>query len=144
MTHAQLLALTWQVPAIFTAVPLVHRLLPFKLAARAMPLFYFLVSVLVMTLPGSVCLALGAAGLVSMLHSRVGVSLSTEPGPDMEAVANWIAVAWDYMVTHLPVLPTNKSKQVTIVDDDPEDGNTEYAEPPKPPERPIAQRIPHL
>jgi hypothetical protein len=142
-----LLALLWQVPAIFSAVPMIHRLLPFRLAERAIPLFYVLVSVLVMALPGSLCLALGAAGLVSYLHNQIGVRLSAEAPPDMAEVANKLAVAWDYIVTHLQMLPVNRATPAayeTTVDDDSEDVKEAYQEPPSPPEARVAQRIPHL
>lgn len=153
MTHEMLLHLLYQLPAAFTAVPMLARLLPFKLAERAIPLFYFLVCLLVMAMPGSVCLALGAAGLMSMLHVRLGEKLANVPGPDMAEVLNKLALGWDYTVTHLPLLPA-KGKQVVMVDggpvdvnqehDDTEDDNKEYQEPPHPPEARIAQRIPHL
>lgn len=147
------LFLLWTLPAGFTAVPMVNRLLPFKLPERAIPLFYFLVVLLCMFLPCRVDLALGAAGLLSMIHLRFGESLAKTEPPDMSEVANHLALAWDYMVTHLPLLPV-KGKQVTIVHDDSEDGNPEdedteddnpdYQEPPHPPEEPIARRIEHL
>jgi hypothetical protein len=138
-----LLALLWQVPAIFTAVPMVHRLLPFKLPERAIGLFYVLMSVVVMALPGSLCLSLAAAGLVSFLHNRIGVRLSAEAPPDMAEVANKLALAWDYIVTHLPVLPV-KVQQAPMVDDNPEDVKEPYQEPPSPPEDRIRSHIPHL
>jgi hypothetical protein len=143
MTNAMLLHLLYQVPAIFTAVPMVHRLLPFKLPERAIALFYVLVSVLVMALPGSLCLSLAAAGLVSFLHNRIGVRLSTETPPDMAEVANKLALAWDYIVTHLPVLPV-KIQQPPTVDEDPEDVKEPYQEPPSPPEDRIRNHIPRL
>lgn len=135
--------LLYQLPAIFTAVPMLHRLLPFRLAERAIPLFYVIVSVLVMALPGSLCLALGAAGLVSYLHNRIGVRLTAESPPDMAEVANKLALAWDYIVTHLPALPV-KGQQEPIVHDSPEDGKEAYQEPPSPPEERIRSHIPHL
>lgn len=143
MTTDTLLALLWQVPAIFTAVPMLHRLLPFRLAERAIPLFYVLVSVLVMALPGSLCLALGAAGLVSFLHNRIGLRLAVEAPPDMAEVVNKLALAWDYIVTHLPVLPVG-TQQSPTVDDGPEDVKEAYQEPPSPPEDRIRSHIPHL
>jgi len=136
------LPLLWQVPAIFTAVPMVHRLLPFRLAERAIPLFYVLVSVVVMALPGSLCLALGAAGLVSFLHNQIGVRLSAEAPPDMSEVANKLALAWDYIAVHLPKLAVSATNDT--VHDGPEDVNEAYQEPPSPPEGRITQRIPHL
>ena len=42
--------LLWQLPAIFTAVPMLARLLPFRLPARAVPLFYFIVALIVLRL----------------------------------------------------------------------------------------------
>lgn len=154
MTHEMLLHLLYQLPAAFTAVPMLARMLPFKLAERAIPLFYFLVCLLVMALPGSVCLALGAAGLMSMLHVRLGEKLSAIDGPDMAEVANKLALGWDYMMTHLPrylMIPVFKGhsipdppKDATPEDDDAEDDNPGYQEPPPEPEARIAQRIPHL
>lgn len=122
---------------------MVHRLLPFKLPERSIGLFYVLMSVLVMALPGSLCLALAAAGLVSFLHNQIGVRLSSETPPDMAEVANKLALAWDYIVTHLPTLPVN-GQQEPIVHDNPEDDKEAYQEPPSPPEARVAQRIPHL
>lgn len=146
MTTDTLLALLWQVPALFTAVPMLHRLLPFRLAERAIPLFYVLVSVLVMALPGSLCLALGAAGLVSFLHNRIGLRLAVEAPPDMPEVVNKLALAWDYIVTHLPRSwpPGTTGKQEPIVHDDGEDDNPAYQEPPSPPKDRIRSHIPHL
>lgn len=152
MTHDMLLHLLYQVPAIFTAVPMLARLLPVKLPERAIPLFYFLVSMLVMALPGSMCLALGAAGLVSMIHVRLGEKVSTIPEPDTTGLVNNAALVWDYIVTHLPspsmfrrnTILYELAEDATPGDDDPEDENTEYQEPPRPPEPPIARRIPHL
>lgn len=152
MNH-ELLALLWQLPAIFTAVPLVHRLLPFKLAARAIPLFYSVVSLLVMLLPGRVCLALAAAGLVTILHSKVGLSLSAEEPPDMQAVTARLRTAYD-TISGLLVLGYERLflaaagiPQVPIVDDKPGDDNLEHDEhpdPPRPPQARITQRIPHI
>jgi hypothetical protein len=153
-----LLPLLWQLPAIFTAVPLVHRLLPFKLAARAIPLFYTIVSLVVMAVPDRLSLALAAAGLVSLAHNRLGILLAKDPPPDMklvrETVSNWSALAWDYIVTHLPVsgfAPGSVSRasrdQDPTVHDDSEDDKSEddsYQEPPKAPPDKIPQRIAHL
>lgn len=147
------ITLLWICPAIFTAVPMIGRLLPFKLPPRAIPLLYFLVALLCMFLPCRVDLALGAAGLISMFHVRLGESLAEVEAPDMAAVANGLALAWDYMVTHLPLLPVKGTKTVIVhddldddntEDDDPGDDNQDYQEPPKPPDQPIARRIPHL
>lgn len=145
------LPLLWQVPAVFTAVPMVARLWPVKLAPRAIPLFYFIVALVVMALPGRVDLALAAAGLVSILHQHVGVKLSAEEPPDMKEVANNLALAWDYIAPHLPVsywpLTWPPKRQALSVDDTPEDGNPEhedYQEPPVAPEGKIPQRIAHL
>ena len=135
--------LAWQLPAVFTAVPMVHRLLPFRLPARALPLFYFIVALVVMALPGSVCIALGAAGLVSMIHIRLGENLANDAPPDMEEVMNKLALAWDYIVTHLPGKPV-VPKPGAILHDSSEDDNTEYAEPPSPPEGRVVPHIPHL
>lgn len=149
MTHDMLLHLLYQLPAAFTAVPMLARLLPFKLAERAIPLFYFLVCLLVMAMPGSVCLALGAAGLMSMLHVRLGERVSDIPGPDMAEVANKLALGWDYILTHLPrylIIPVSKAHSLhdAVEDDNSEDDSQAYQEPPHPPEATIAQRIPHL
>lgn len=147
------LFLLWVLPAGFTAVPMLHRLLPFKLPERAIPLFYFLVVLLCMFLPCRVDLALGAAGLLSMIHLRFGESLAKAEPPDMSEVANHLALAWDYMVTHLPLLPVKGTKSIIVHDDDEDDkpgddvlddDNQDYQEPPKPPDEPIARRIPHL
>lgn len=145
------LFLLWVLPAGFTAVPMLHRLLPFKLPERAIPLFYFLVVLLCMFLPCRVDLALGAAGLLSMIHLRFGESLAKTEPPNMSEVANHLALGWDYMVTHLPLLPV-KGKQVTIVasddeDDKPsddvlDDDNQDYQPPPHPPDAGL--RIPRL
>lgn len=145
--------LLWICPAIFTAVPMVARLLPFKLPQRAIPLLYFLVAMLCMVLPCRVDLALGAAGLISMIHLRFGESLANVEPPDMQAVANTLALGWDYIVMHLPLLPV-KGQRIVMVDaseeddksedEDAEDENTEYQEPPQPPPQPITQRIAHL
>lgn len=153
MTHEMILALAWQVPAAFTAVPMVARMLPFKLPERAIPLMYFLVTWLCMVLPGSACLALGVAGLMSMLHVRLGEKVANVPPPDMAEVANKLALGWDYIVTHLPQLPV-KGNRVSIVhdgpedatseDDGPEDENPGFQEPP-PDSRPsVVSRIPPL
>ena len=140
--------LIYQLPAVFTAVPMVHRLLPFKLAARAIPLFYFIVALVVMALPSSVCVALGAAGLVSMLHIRLGENLANAEPPDMSEVMNKLALAWDHMVISLPrflIVPVNgKVPETAMIHDDSEDDNPVFAEPPSPPEGKIPQRIPHL
>lgn len=122
---------------------MVHRLLPFKLPERAIGLFYVIVSVLVMALPGSLCLALAAAGLVSFMHNRIGVRLSAETPPDMTEVANKLALAWDYIVTHLPVLPV-KGQQESMVHDSAKDDKEAYQEPPSPPEHKRRSYIPHL
>jgi hypothetical protein len=61
----------------------------------------------------------------------------------MAEVANKLALAWDYIVTHLPVLPV-KGQQAPTVHDDAEDGKEPYQEPPSAPEGKIPQRIPHL
>ena len=90
--------LAWQVPALFTAVPMVARLLPFKLPERAIPLLYVVVALIVFALPAEVCLAMGAAGLVSMIHVRLGENLAAIPAPDMPGVANKLALAWDRLV----------------------------------------------
>jgi hypothetical protein len=147
-THLDLL---WQLPAVFTAVPLVHRLLPFKLAARAIPLFYAIVSLVVMAMPDRVDLALAAAGLISLIHNRMGLRLSEDPPPDMkqvrEAVSNAGALAWDYIVSYLQKARTAGSSQEPIVHDKPDDDNSEHEEfpdPPKPPEGKVTQRIPRL
>lgn len=146
-----LLPLLWQVPAIFTAVPLVHRMLPFKLAARAIPLFYTIMSLLVMAVPDRLSLALAAAGLVSYIHNRMGLRLAEDGPPDMklvrETVANWSALAWDYIAVHLPRSPSGSLSLDPTVHESPEDDNSgheEYQEPPKAPPEKIPQRIPHL
>lgn len=147
------LFLLWVLPAGFTAVPMLHRLLPFKLPDRAIPLFYFLVVLLCMFLPCRVDLALGAAGLLSILHLRFGESLAKTEPPNMSEVANHLALGWDYFVTHLPTFGSKSPKTLTVHDDDEDDkpsddvlddDNTEYQEPPHPPPEPTLRRIPHL
>ncbi len=138
------LSLAWQVPAIFTAVPMVHRLLPFRLAARAIPLFYVIVSVLTMLLPTQVCLAMGAAGLVSWVHARMGLGLSDDPGPDMNETIGKLMTWWESVVTYLQTLPWSRVRPAPK-DASPEDGDTEddilpFQEPP----RPVTRRIPPL
>ncbi len=139
--------LAWQVPAIFTAVPMLARMLPVKLPTRAIPLFYFVVSLVVMALPGSTCLALGAAGLVSMIHVRLGENLTATDPPDMRDVANKLALVWDYAVTHLPALPVRSGQDASIhellEDDNTEHDEESYPEPPRPPGKPVS-RIPPL
>lgn len=137
--------LLWQLPAIFAAVPMAHRLLPFAVPARARPLMYFVVSLVVMLMPGRVDLALGAAGLISMLHIRLGENPAHVAPPDMKEVANKLALGWDYLVkktTSAIRLPVT-SKEI-IVDDGSGDVNEAYQEPPPPPEHQIRQHIPHL
>jgi len=145
------LPLVYQVPAIFTAVPLVHRMLPFRLAARAIPLFYAIVSLVIMTMPGRLDLALAAAGLVSYVHNRMGLRLAEDGPPDMklvrETITNWTALAWDYIAVHLPGSPSGSLSQDPTVHEDSEDDNSEheqYQEPPKAPPEKIPQRIPRL
>ena len=75
------LSLAWQVPALFTAVPMVARLLPVKLPERAIPLLYVVVALIVFALPAEVCLAMGAAGVVSMVHVRLGENLTAIDPP---------------------------------------------------------------
>jgi len=153
MLGMSFLFLLWVLPAGFTAVPMLHRLLPFKLPERAIPLFYFLVVLLCMFLPCRVDLALGAAGLLSMIHLRFGESLAKTEPPDMSEVANHLALAWDYMMTHLPRLTVKVQQPLTVhdgpeddnpEDDNPEDDNSEYQEPPHPPPDASTLRIPHL
>lgn len=146
-----LLPLVWQLPAVFTAVPLVHRLLPFKLAARAIPLFYSVVALIVMSLPDRLDLALAAAGLISLIHNRMGLRLSEDPAPDMqkviESVSNAAALTWDYIVTNLQRLPLVVPPKAPTVHDKPGDDKPEHEEhpdPPAPPEGRIPQRIPRL
>jgi hypothetical protein len=145
-------ALAWQLPAMFTAVPMLHRLLPFKLPERCYPLFYFLVCFVVIFLPGRVDLALGAAGLLSMIHVRLGEHMHQVDPPDMKEVANKLALGWDYIVTYLQRAPWSRISPATRKaptvhdrpdDDNSDDGSADYQEPPSPPEQPIA-RIPRL
>jgi hypothetical protein len=144
--------LLWQIPAVFTAVPMAARMLPCRLAARAVPLFYFIVAVVVMALPGGICLALGAAGLVSMIHVRLGENISATDPPDMKEVAGKLALGWDYIVTHLQMLPwsrvdpgfRSRSIHDSPDDDNPDDNNREYHDPPRPPGPPPVSRIPPL
>lgn len=148
-----LLPLLWQVPAIFTAVPMIARLLPFKLATRAIPLFYTLVSLVVMTMPDRLDLALAAAGLVSYLHQHVGVRLSAEEPPDMQEVADKLRRGYDVMANLLVMgyervsraAPRNSVQDPTL-HDEPDDGNPEheYSEPPKAPPEKIPKHIPRL
>lgn len=141
-----LLPLVWQLPAIFTAVPMVSRLLPFKLAARAIPVFYFTVSLIVMAMPGRVDLALAAAGLISMLHLRLGENLTSTEPLDIKEVGNALFLAWDYIVTRLQELPVSRVK-ASKVHESPEDvkpKDDSYQEPPRPPADKKLDRIPRL
>ena len=146
------LSLAWQVPALFTAVPMVARLLPFKLPERAIPLLYVVVALIVFSLPAEVCLAFGAAGLVSLVHARLGESVAAIPAPDMPEVVNKLAVAWDRLVQGygylLAVVPLG-DKHATIIHDSPDDDDPghdqgKYPEPPRPPESRPVSRIPSL
>jgi len=126
-------------------------MLPFKLAARAIPLFYAIVSLVVMALPDRLDLALAAAGLISLIHNRMGLRLSEDPPPDMkqvrEAVSNASALTWDYIMAYLHKVRRSGPFQEPIVHDSSEDDNSgheEFPDPPKPPEGKITQRIPRL
>jgi hypothetical protein len=149
MTHIDLL---WQVPAIFTAVPMVHRLLPFKLAARAIPLFYAVISWLVMAMPDRIDLGLAAAGLVTLLHNRVGLSLSTEQPADLAVAKTWLretyaSISGLLVLGYEWVAATRPAVQDETVHDDDEDGKSEhekFPDPPKPPPGNVPQRIPRL
>ena len=144
------LSLAWQVPALFTAVPMVARLLPFKLPERAIPLLYVVVALIVFALPAEMCLAFGAAGLVSMIHVRLGENLTAIDPPDMPKVANNLAVAWDWLVTWQRLswsraIPRKSASLDDILEDD-DSGHDqgEYPEPPRPPESRPVSRIPPL
>lgn len=150
------LPLVWQLPAIFTAVPLVHRLLPFKLAARAIPLFYAVISWLVMAMPDRIDLGLAAAGIVTILHRKFGLSLSTEEPADVQVAVAWCRNAYQVMTNLLVLgfdslsLATRPSKDPTV-HPDPGDGNPgdespEHDEHPEPPKAPpeVIRRIQHL
>lgn len=151
-----LLPLLWQIPAVFTAVPLVHRLLPFRLAARAIPLFYTVISWLVMMMPDRIDLGLAAAGLITLLHRRLGVTLATEEPADVQVLVTWLRDTYQVMANLLVLgydyasraAPRNTHLvQDPTVHDKPEDGKPEddgYQEPPKAPPGKITQRIPHL
>lgn len=126
---------------------MVHRMLPVKLAQRAIPLFYFIVSLAVMALPGRVDLALGAAGLISMIHVRLGENLAHGDPPDMQEVFGKLYLGWDYIVKYLQTLPVSRVRPVSkepTVHDDAEDDNPGYQEPPSPPEAKKVSRIPQL
>ena len=146
------LSLAWQVPALFTAVPMVARLLPVKLPERAIPLLYVVVALIVFALPAEVCLAFGAAGLVSMIHVRLGENLAAIPAPDMPEVVGKLALAWDRLVQGfgylLAVVPLGdkhaKSIHDSPDDDDPRHDQEKYPEPPRPPETRPVSRIPSL
>jgi len=108
-----------------------------------------------MALPDRLDLALAAAGLISLLHNRMGLRLSEDPPPDMRKVAedvgNWVVLACDYISTHLPrslIIPVwGKGLEEPIVHDDSDDDKPEHEEfpdPPKPPEGHVTQRIPRL
>lgn len=153
MTYLDLL---WQIPAIFTAVPMVHRLLPFKLSARAIPLFYAVISWIVMAMPDRIDLGLAAAGLVTILHQRVGLSLSTAEPADVQVAVSWCRSAYSTMA-NLLVLGLDslsvavRPSQRPIVDDSPDDDkpgdddpeHDEHPDPPHPPPNPVS-RIPRL
>jgi hypothetical protein len=150
------LQLAWQIPAIFTAVPMVARMLPFKLALRAVPLFYAIVSLVVMTMPDRIDLALAAAGLVTLLHNRVGVSVAGEEPPDMQAVGarlrSGYAVTVYLLSTAYDTISTwwmtgHLSLRSPTVHDGPDDGkprDDDYQEPPPPPAEGIPKHIPDL
>lgn len=128
-----------------------HRLLPVKLAARAIPLFYSVVALIVMALPDRVDLALAAAGLISLIHNRMGLRLSEDPPPDMkqavETVSNVAALTWDYITAYLQRVRPSVPSEDSSVDEDSEDDKPEHddhPDPPRPPEGKIPQRIPRL
>lgn len=151
--------LAWQIPAIFTAVPMVARMLPFRLAPRAVPLFYFLVSLVVMALPDRIDLALAAAGLVTLLHQRVGLRVTGEEPPDMQEVAAKLRRGYAttvYLLSsgydRLALLAGRLSGWVPTLPDPPDDGkpdddsseDEDYQEPPVPPPGRIPKHIPDL
>ena len=123
-----------------------------KLPERAIPLLYVVVALIVFALPAEVCLAMGAAGLVSMVHVRLGENLAAIPAPDMPEVVNKLALAWDRLVQGygylLAVVPLGDKHATSIhdspEDDDPEHDQQEYPEPPRPPESRPVSRIPPL
>lgn len=152
------LALAWQIPAVFTAVPMLARLWPTKLALRAIPLFYFLVSLVVMAMPDRIDMALAAAGLVTLLHSRVGLRLGGEEPPDLRATAAKLRTGYAttvYLLSSgydwLSLTAGRLSGYVPTVHDPPVDGNPEdgepgidYQEPPQAPPDAVPKHIPDL
>lgn len=138
---------------------MIARLLPFKLAPRAVPLFYFLVSLAVMAMPGRIDLALAAAGLVTLLHNRVGLRLAGEEPPDMQEVTAKLRRGYAttvYLLSsgydQLALLASRLSGQAPKLPDAPGDGNPEddssgdesYQEPPPAPPDRIPKYIPDL
>jgi hypothetical protein len=129
----------------------VARLWPVKLADRAIPLLYVVVSLIMMAMPAYVCLAFGAAGLVSMVHAHLGESVASIPPPDMKETIGKLYLGWDRVVQHLQTLPWSRidprrstSMDALLDDDSPEDDQREYQEPPRPPEATPVSRIPPL
>lgn len=158
MTTEAFIALAWQLPAGFTAVPLVHRLLPFRLPVRAIPLFYFLVLLVVLFLPVRIDLALGAAGLLTILHGRLGLELAGAEPPDMAKVRERAGEAVSYLALgyallaerfpalHLPVRAVRPA-HASVEDGGAKDDDVGYQEPPSPPSpasSPVVQRIARL
>jgi hypothetical protein len=152
------LSLAWQIPAVFTAVPMLARLWPTTLAPRAIPLFYFLVSLAVMAMPDRINFALAAAGLVTLLHSKVGLRLGGEEPPDLRAAAAKLRSAYAvtaYLLSsgydQLALLAGRLSGYTPTIHDVPEDGKPEDGEPgkdyqeppPAPPDR-VPKHIPEL
>ena len=146
------LSLAWQVPALFTAVPMVARLLPLNCPSRAVRVLYVVVALIVFALPAEMCLAMGAAGLISMIHVRLGENLASIPAPDMPGVVGKLALAWDRLAQGygylLAVVPLGDKHATSIHDsqddDDTEHDQQEYPEPPRPPESRPVPRIPRL
>lgn len=152
------LPLAWQIPAIFTAVPMVARLLPFKLALRAVPLFYTVISLLVMTMPDRIAMAMAAAGLVTLLHHRVGVSVTDGEPPDMREVSAklrrayattvyLLSSAYDWLAVQAGRLSGMEQTIHGGPDDvNPEDGvpGKDYSEPPPAPPEAVPKHIPDL
>lgn len=137
------LALAWQLPALFTAVPVVNGLLPVKVTERVVPLLYFLVALVVMVLPTIVCLALGAAGVVTLLHRFSGYSALSVPDPEVKRMWQALGEGYALLATRFPAIPW-PTKHVTINHGDDQDEHPGIPEPPPPPAAKNLQRIARL
>lgn len=133
------LHLLYQIPAIFTACAALYYVLPFKLHARLLPLYMVVVSFFVMMLPVHYCLALGVAGLVTLLHKWFGVRFAQEEAPDVKGLWDKGVSAYGWLLSKIPERLQWPGRQTTYVHDD-----AEHDDPPHPPETVAKSRIPPL